>query len=182
MSRYHKPLADAVFLLKKLQQGTMPKEELTVRQRYICAAYLMAEEKYTHQEIADMLGVHRVTIHKYSQKMHRNASFMLDSLDERSIATMLIQKAQTASARLFRKGRETDALDIQFRLVDKLQSLGFLKKKPLEIEGKVSFKALMEIVNSETPEGIGDDHRIIEIEPPKAAGNGFHENGGGPFH
>lgn len=185
MSRYVKPLADAVFILKLLSNGKMEKKSLTSRQRYICAVYLMYEQKYTHQEIANILGLHRVTVHQYSQRMHRDEAFSLDTLTARMVAISAIQKAEVASARLFRKGEEKDAVELYFKLIDKLQSLGFLPKKPLEIEGKMSFVKLMEIVNSETTEGINDDRRTIEIGPAETqspplgpSANGFAQENG----
>src|SRR3990167_2811296 len=129
MRRYIKPLADAQFLLQSIRDGKFPKENLTNRQRYVCAMYLFAEEKYTHQEIATMLGVHRQTVHTYSQKMQRNAGLLVDAIDERTMAANLMNKVEVASARLFRKGKESEACDVQFKLVDKLQSLGFLKDR-----------------------------------------------------
>lgn len=188
MSGKQKPLSTAVFLLQCIKDGKIKKEQLTKRQRLICAMYLLAEQKWTHQEIGNIIGVHYVTVGRYAQEIRRVNKFILNDIEEHSWAVGLIQTAETAAANLFRAGRQRDAWAVKKELTETLQSLGFLKRKPIEIEGKMSFKALMEMVHSETTEGSEDDRRTIDVErpsglpAPETNGNGLKGNGQNGSH
>jgi len=150
MKDLQKPLQSAVFLLKQLSEKTISPQQLSTHQRRICVRFMLQERKHSSHEMAAILQIHSVTVRRYTQQILEQNSWMLDDIDERKIAVDIIQSADVACARLFRKGREKDAFTIKKDAIELLQSLGYLKRKPIEVEANLTLLEIIKLAHANT--------------------------------
>ena len=105
---------------------------------------------------------------------------LLNDLDERSMAIKLIYSAETASSRLFRKGKEWQAFNVITNLVKSLQELGYLHRAPIEIEGRMTIqdflrRAAPTIIEAEAKyknKGVITDGQPADGNETNSGGNG----------
>ena len=148
MPLMQKPLQIASRILKLISEDKLDAKQLTTHQRRICVRFMLHEGKWTQSEIADILGVHRSQIVRDKCKIRKQDSWMLNEIDERQFATDLMRVAELASARLFRKGLEKYAWQVQRECLESLQSLGYLEKKPIEVKGHLTLLEVLNFANS----------------------------------
>lgn len=143
-------LTFATEILKKIQSQEIDPQKITIEQRRACVSFLLHERKWTQTEIAEMLKCHKQTITEDKQWLRKNQSiFNVDLLvDETELIYDYIETAKIASARLFRKGLEKFAFEVEDKLIERLQSLGYIRKvaNKVEFRGQVS---LLEMLNFE---------------------------------
>ena len=163
MSDLQKPQNSAIHLLKLIQEQKLDPVLLTSHQRRICIRFLLQDKKYTPQEIADILKVHNTTVYRTKEKIQKQNMWMLEEIDERKFALDLIQTAISASSRLFRQNKNKDAWQVEKECVEMLQSLGFIKRKPIAFEGSITLTEMLKLANG-APE---DEHHFLG-----SAGNG----------
>lgn len=142
-----KPLQSGAYLLGMILEKKLWPEQLTTHQRRVCVRQMLHERKWTVTEIADILGVHRVTVSRDKNLIMTQDAWILDEIDTRKVAVRAIQDAEWVSAHLFREGRLKDGWAVRKELIEILQGLGYVQQKPKEIRGQIS---LLDILNSES--------------------------------
>ena len=148
MSELIKQSSSAPFFLEKIAKKEIDPKSLTTHQRRVCVRFLLMEGKHAQYEIAAILKCDPAVITRDKRRIQHQNSWMLDELDERRIAVNLIQVAEIASARLFRQNKSHEAWKVQRELMESLQSLGYVKKKPVEFEGKVSLQEILKLATN----------------------------------
>lgn len=138
-----KPGKSAVFLLEQIQKKALQPEQLTKHHKKICVRYLLSDKKYSMLEIGTLMKIPTSTLYRYRDEIRLQNEYMLSDLDERKLALEWIEAGETACARLFRKGKEKDAIEVLTRMMEALQSLGYVKRKPIEIEGDVTLEEIL---------------------------------------
>ena len=174
MANLTKQLSSAPFLLKLISEQKLFADKLTSHQRLVCARFLLTERKHTQNEIATILGVSYVMVHKYKKKIQQQNEWMIDEIDERRMALDILQSAETASARLFRKGKDKEAFEVQRMAIDTLQTLGYLKRAPVEFKGQITLQEILKLANGPDPE----DETLLS-ERTGRGGKEFIPNGSG---
>lgn len=74
--------------------------------------------------------------------------WMVDEINEQQVAVNIALAADTACARLFRKGKEKEAFEVRVKAIDVLQSLGYLKRTPIEFTGQIGLQEIIKLANS----------------------------------
>ena len=143
-NKEQKPMEEtATHLLTRIGKREVSPKLLNQGQRWLCIRFLLNEQKHTSNEIAEIMQVHVTTVWRHRRQMLREHVHLLNDLDERNMAIKLIVTAETASSRLFRKGKEWQAFDVIRNLVKSLQELGYLHRAPIEIEGKMTIQEFL---------------------------------------
>lgn len=93
-------------------------------------------------------------------------------MDEAKEAVNIIKTAEVASMRLFRKGDEKAAWDVQKQAVEVLQSLGYLRRSPVEFKGQLTIQEILKLANSPDQ---GDE--TLPSEGTGRGGKNFITNG-----
>jgi hypothetical protein len=117
----------AVQLLRRLREGTLEVGAISTHERRVCVAYLRLEG-YTHEEVAEIFGVHRHTIARDEKANRAEVARLVDELDVRSVAGGLIAWAKHLTAKAIREKDYGLAWRVQREVIADLQSLGFLPK------------------------------------------------------
>lgn len=73
---------------------------------------------------------------------------MVDEIDERQEVVRIMQTADLAVSTLFRAGHVRDAWTVRREAITVLQSLGYLKRTPIEFKGEVSVQEILKLANS----------------------------------
>ena len=135
----------SLLLLSRLAQKTINPKQLTSHQRKICIRWLLSDKKHTTVEIGAILGVTQGYVSQIKRQIMNQNAWMLDDLDERKWAIELVQSAMTASARLFRQGKNREAFQVEKEAIEVLQSLGFLKRKPIQIDANLTLQEILKL-------------------------------------
>ena len=135
----------ATTILRGIAEKTVDPEMLSIENRRLCVQYMLHEKKWTQMEIAEILHVDRVTVTRDKQAIYKLNEHMLNDVDNRKFALDLIHTAQMASARLFRKGKEREAWQVEKELVESLQTLGYVSKEPEKIEGRLTLLEILKL-------------------------------------
>ena len=135
-----KTLQYATDILSKIQSKQIDPDQLTTEQRRIVVRFLFHDRKMTKTEMAEVLKVARSTIYEDRKAIDREevgATFIVDEIE---MVKDLVSSAEVAIARLFRKGKEKEAFDVQDKLIDRLQTLGYVKRVAQEhnLRGQIS--------------------------------------------
>ena len=166
MDNVKKPLQYATYLIRQISEQKLSPLKLTRHQRAVCVRFMLIDQKWSHAEIGEILMCHRTTVTKIKRRISEQDSWMLDDVDERKIALKLLQIAEAAVTRLFKKGDERSAFEVYTKHIGVLQDLGYLSKEPVRSEGKFSFLEMLKIA-------------ATDKEPPKSgdenSGNGQEE-------
>ena len=148
MSDLQKPSSSAPYILRLLSEKKLDPEKINAHQRRICVRFLLQQKKHTQVEIATILHVHESDVSRDKRKIQNENAWMLDELDERKIAIEIIHTAELASAMLFRNGKPKDAFDVESRMIDVLQTLGYLKRAAIEFKGQIDLQEILKLANS----------------------------------
>lgn len=153
-SDIQKPNNSAPFLLNLISKQQIDPKQLTKHQRRICVRFLIQDMKHTQAEIGAIMKVTQATVSRDRKLIVKQNMWYLDDLDERKFVVELIQTAEVASARLFRGGKNKEAFDVKVKLVEMLQSLGYITKKPLEVDltAQMSFQELLKRASEIKPD------------------------------
>ena len=128
---------NVVTILKNLREGRIDLNEITVHQRRTCVRYLTLEG-YTHEEIAEIFGVHRQTIIRDTKRNRQELSRLVDEIDVKSTAGGLIAWAKNLTAKAMKEKDYNLAWKIQRELISDLQGLGYLPKCPEQHHVQIS--------------------------------------------
>lgn len=147
LSTGQKVSAMAIAMLSNIQNQTLDPDTLSEDQRIICTRHLLHEGKYTHYEIANVLGVCERTIARYKKKIRRGTEMAALVIDEAEFAQDLIEDAHLCSAKLRKAGKYKDAFEVVTKLLDALQSMGIVKKvaEKLNLKGQLSLLEVLEV-------------------------------------
>lgn len=137
----------------------------------MCIRFLLQEKKHTPYEIASILKTSDSTVYRTRDLIQKQNMWMLDEIDERKFALEIIQTAIAASARLFRQGKNREAWTVEKEAIDVLQSLGFLKKQPLEFKGSLTLQEILKLANADREDEPG------VLREPGSRVEGFLKNG-----
>ena len=148
MSGPQKTSQSAIFLLKQLHAQAIDPKKLTRRQRELCVRHLIMEYRYSQQQIGDIVGCTRESVSRIKSRLLEQDSWMLTSLDERKIAVDLMQKAEMCFTRLVKQEKYREAWVVTKEKIEALQSLGYIYKKPLELEGQITLLDILKNANS----------------------------------
>lgn len=154
MGDFPKLARNAPYLLQRISNKQLDPKVLTPAQRRICVRFLLLEKKHAQHEIAAILMVREQVISKDKKKIQEQNKWVLDDLDEEKIATEIISTAEIASSRLFRQGKNKDAWNVQREAVDVLQTLGYLKRAPIEFKGQMSIQEILKLANEPEDESV----------------------------
>ena len=154
----------AIAMLKEIEAKTLDPALLTQEKRLICLQFLVHEGKYTVYEMSQILAVSDRTIYTDKKKLREGNDLSNLILDEASLAQDYIEDAGIVCAKLKKVGKWKDAFEVRDKCLDRLQSMGFIKKVPKEInlKGKLS---LMEVLD-------------LEHDEPAESGSGGFEDAG----
>lgn len=150
MAALQKPLSSAVYFLKLIAEKKISPKVLTAHQRRICIRHLLLDGSYTQVEIASILEVHEASVSRDKRRIQEQNGWILDNLDDRRIAVDLITTAERAVARLTKAGRHKDAWTVAKELVEKLQSLGYVKQRPIQFQGKLTLEEMLRLASGGT--------------------------------
>ena len=169
-------------ILLKIQNKVLNPEELTAEQRRVCVRFLIQDRKMTKLEMAEVLHVSRETIYQDKKALEKNDSGVSLMIDEIEIVNDLVSIAECAVWRLFRKGKEKDAFDVYDKFVDRLQSLGYVKRVAQEfnLKGQISLLEVFGIVNTTPSESTARSTRLNAGEDESILG--LDQNGSSPSH
>ncbi len=145
MDKLQKTASSATFYLSQISKNLIDPKQLTRHQRRICVRYLLNDRKHTQQEIAAILGVAESQISRDKRRIMEQNAWMAENIDERQVAVELARAGEAATARLFRKGKEKEAFEVQAKTIDVLQSLGYLKRAPVELKGLLSIQEILKL-------------------------------------
>lgn len=153
-SDLQKPQNSAPFLLGLISKQKVDPTQLTTHQRRICVRYLLQDMKHTQTEIAVILKTTCATVTRDKQQIIKQNSWYVDDIDEKKWVVDLIQTAEVASARLFRGGKPKEGFDVKVKCIEMLQSLGYITKKPLEVDltAQLSFQELLKRASEIKPD------------------------------
>lgn len=184
MSLSCSPLQSGAFIYRQLQEKRMVAKELTNHQRVLCVQYMLHEKKWTRLEIADVLSIHRHTVSSIERRLLHHAATALDMIDQRSVAIGLVNTAEVACARLMRAGNDAAAWKIEKELIEMLQTLGFISKEPIRIEGnlRLTLREVIELANGtgKAADSAAENAGNAEIAPGEVSEpgtNGHSTNG-----
>lgn len=162
----------AVFLLQQIQSGAIDPTKMKTRQREICVRHLLLEYKYSHQEIAQIVGSVRETITRMKARILEQDGWMLSKIDERKIAVDMIQKAEMCFTRLVKKEKYKEAWNIEKEKIESLQSLGYLTRTPIEVEGRLTLLEILKRANTPHTDPAGSLLAQAQETNGHAGGNG----------
>jgi len=153
MSESISTLQFATKILNDIQNKSLDPETLSTEQRRICVRFMVHDRKFTKIEIAEILHVSRQCIWEDQRALERTqigAALMVDELE--TIREYMVT-AETAMARLFRKGKEKDAFDIYDKYIERMQSLGYVKRVAQEhnFKGQISLLEVLKFEQSFHP-------------------------------
>lgn len=149
-----KPQNSAPFLLGLIAKQKIEPQQLTKHQRRVCVRYLLQDMKHTQTEIATILKTTCATVTRDKQQIIKQNAWYVDDIDEKKWVVDLIQTAEVAAARLFRNGKHKEAFDVKVKCIEMLQSLGYITKKPLEVDltAQLSFQELLKHASEIKPD------------------------------
>lgn len=150
------PLDQAPEIIKKIQDGSLHPKSITDQQRRICVRFLLHVKDYEQNDVAGLLKISPSTVTRDKKKLVQEDAWILSEMDDRTLAVQMIQTADKAAARLFRKGREREAWTVLRECVELLQSLGHVKKQATEIKGDFSFVSFLNEIASRKRNGYAD--------------------------
>ena len=146
----------ATVILRGIAERTVDPDKISVDDRRLCVQYMLHERKWTQMEISEILHVNPATITRDKQLLLSQNAWMLTEIDNRNFALELIHTAAIASASLFRKKHPYEAWKVEKELVESLQSLGYISKEPIKLEGQLSLLEVLKL-SVRSPEGSTDD-------------------------
>lgn len=162
------PLAYA--MLQEIQAQRLDPKSLSDDKRRLCVRALLHQQSYTVYEIAELMGVHRMTITRDKKKIRDEDALGQLVIDESVIAQDMLDAAELHAARLTKAGKHKDAWTVRKECVELLQSLGYVKKvaQGISLKGTVSLLEVLEVdrLTSESDESNG-----IDLGPDDAGGN-----------
>ena len=183
MSKIISPLQSGAFLLRQLSEKRLIPKDLTSHQRILCIQYMWREQKWTQSEMGEILGVHQTAVSRVVIRLRQHSAHMLDAIDQRAVAVELINCAEAVCSKLMRAGKEDAAWKVRKELVESLQTLGFISKEPIRLEGslKLSLREVIELANTtgKAADIAADDsgkNGSQEISPSHQNGNGSISN------
>lgn len=174
MPDLQKPSSSAPYLLKLISEQKLNPRALSTHQRRICVRFLLQSRNHTQLEIANILHVPESYVSRDKKKIQQQNEWMMDEVDERRMALEIMMAAHTASPRLFRKGKEKEAVEVLRIAVDTLQTLGYLKRAPIEFKGQLTLQEILKLANGPDPE----DETLLS-ERTGRGGKEFIPNGSG---
>lgn len=151
-------------LLKQISDKQIDPEQLTPHQRRICVRSLLEEEKYTQNEIAAILHVNFRVISKDAKKIEEQNAWMFDVMvNEPQLIVRTILSAKNKAARLCRQGKYKEAWTVEKECIELLQTLGYVKKKPMELDFKAEY-TLVELLKLAADSDRKDETNILGKE------------------
>lgn len=166
-----KTLPLAVALLTDIQSGALDPNTLSTEKKTMCVQFMILQQSYTVQEMANLLQVSRVTIYNYKKNLYQENSLAQLVIDEATIALEMIETAQHAAAKLMSQKKYKDAWTVRRECLEMLQTLGYVKK----VEQKLNVKGSIDLLHVL---GIEADLRNGE-SPDNGEEENVHSNGNG---
>ena len=170
----------ATQILKKIQQQEIDASTLTTEQRRLCVHYMLHEESWTKVEMAEILMVSRQTIHDDIRVIDKDENIARVLINECEVVNLMIRTAGLAITRLMRKGDEANAWKVRKELVEKLQTLGYVRKVETKIalSGQVSLLEVLELDNEFGADPLSAFGGNNGHQYPHAGGNGTSQEMG----
>lgn len=164
----------AIFWLNQIKNKEIEPRSLKPRQRALCVRHLVNSYDYTHEQMGAIMGLERSAITKMIHRILTQDSWVLDEMDARKMATDMMQAAGVCFGRLMKKGRERDAWNIKKELIETLQSLGYIHREALKVEGEMTLLEIFKLgqITEQSPRpvppkiysvGNGNGHGVQEI-------------------
>ena len=137
----------AIDLLSKIQSKTILASSLTIAQRQACVRHLWQDGTVTDYDMARILEVAERTIRGDKKKLREGHQLSDLVIDEGDIAQDLIHEANVACAKLRKAGKWDKAFDVRDKCIERLQSMGFIKKvaKDINIKGSLSILEVLDL-------------------------------------
>ena len=157
-----KPSQSAIFFLKQLHSKNLDPLKLTRHQRKICVRHLLREHKYSQQEIGQIVGCSRENVSQIKSRILEQDSWMLSAVDERKEAVEIMQKAEACFTHLMKQGKYKDAWNVAREKIEVLQSLGYVKRTPVEIGGQITLLEILKHGKAPAPR-IGEQLEISGV-------------------
>lgn len=143
----HKASSIAIATLHDLHNKKIELSELTEDRRIICTRHLLHEGNYTLYEIGTILGVCERTIARYKKKIREGQELAALVIDEAQFAYDLMDDAELCCARLKKARKYKDAFEVKIKLLEKLQSMGMIKKvaEKFNLKGSLDLLHVLEL-------------------------------------
>ncbi len=114
-------------------EGVSP-EALTPRlRRKVVELYLRERSEATNRMIAEIAGVSEWTVSRYKRRLVEQLGWEVDELDVRRVATETKIKATELFTKAVRAKEFATAWRIHKEYVEVMQSLGYVKRAPLQV-------------------------------------------------
>lgn len=186
----------AVSILKKLQEKSIDPKQLTAHQRKLCIRYFMDDQpEVTIAQMAKYLGINHSTISRIKNQIIRQDGWIVDKIDQRLWMTKIIRTGETVMTKLWQQVEKADnskakvsslmgVHKVLMDITDKLMDMGYLERKPIEIEGRLTLLDIIKIANEKNPRSF-IQRQIENLQQPASSGsasngssNGSHAGNG----
>jgi hypothetical protein len=128
-------------LVEKLRTKDLTFRSLHKPERLAIVAALSAD--HTQGEIAKLLGCSRDTVNSDMRRIRAQSVQLVESLTVETQAGELIRVGRWLAQKAAAKGDYAGSWRILKELNEQLQSMGFVKRAPLEFQGKMTFVDLL---------------------------------------
>lgn len=136
-------------MLKQIQEGQLDSATLSDDKRRVCVKYLMFEQASVAR-MAEMLKVSVATIKRDRKKIREDNGIEGLVIDEQDLVHDLIETAENAVQKLTAQGKHRDAWAVKKELIEMLQTLGYINKEPISIEGNLNFLEVLALAHAKS--------------------------------
>lgn len=128
------PWWDPVELINRLQTKKVNPQDLINRQRAIIVKYFMENQpEFSNIEIARLLGISDMSVHRWKKKALRQATWEIDDMDIKILAVALKKSKENLQRRAYAAQDNRLAWQIECEFISKMQDLGFVYKAPEKV-------------------------------------------------
>lgn len=152
-----------IAMLAQIQAGSLDPKTLTKDKRQLCVRFLMHEGKYSSYEMATILDVDRSTIMRDRKEIRNENALAQLVIDEADIAIEMIEAAEFAATKLIGQKKYKDAWTVRKECLEKLQSMGYVKKveEKLNIKGKLDLLSVLNAAREMDPESPDNGEELL---------------------
>lgn len=119
-------------LVQQVRNGEIPKDELSVDQKFLIVKYLTEEKFYSIDEIADELKVTRPTVARYRKKLKEHHAKQLADHDAWMLGGEVYNLCLRAAHQALASGKPKQVADVLSSMISTLQSMGLVYKMPAQ--------------------------------------------------
>lgn len=161
-SFFHKPTPFAnkpeLDIIKMISDGKLNPHNLKFEERMAVVAVLRYEGLKNY-DIGLLLKCSSRTIDRYVHKIKERDTCLVRHVTIEKIGGNLVRLAEQLKARALKKNDEALAWRIECELIDKLQSLGFVYQRPIQIDSKHQEDLNVNVTDQREQQELRDGYR-----------------------